>query len=260
MRDLYANWASVYDFFYPDRTDEVDFWGRLAESYGRRLLDLMCGTAEVSLGLARCGYRVQGIDLSPAMLAVGAERLAAAADYPAHNLALVQGDACAIPAPDDSFDFALVGGNGSFNHLDDGLAPAVLRELLRVLCPGGGLGLELVNPSLLKEVYPERTFGSFRPTPPGERVEKTTSNRYDREAGLFHICQMTRHEIDGESSRFEESFALHVREPEQVVMLLETVGFCAVQFYGSYDLGMFDQWSSDLLVVATAEHDISSSV
>jgi SAM-dependent methyltransferase len=257
MHDLYANWASVYDYFYADRSDEVDFWGRLAESYGRRVLDLMCGTAEVGLGLARCGSRVLGVDLSPAMLAVGAQRLAAAADYPARNLALVQGDACTIPAPDDTFDFALVGGNGSFNHLDDNLAPIALRELLRVLRPGGGLGLDLVNPYLLKEVYPERAFGSFRPTPPGERVEKTTSNRYDREARLFHICQMTSYEIDGERSRFEESFALHVREPEQVLTLLETAGFCTVRFYGSYDLRVFDQWSSDLLVVATTERDIT---
>jgi glycine/sarcosine N-methyltransferase len=144
--DLYSNWARVYDLFYPARGEEVVFWANLVKDCGRHVLDLMCGTAEVSLGLARCGYRVLGVDLSPAMLAIGAGRLAAAADYPARNLTLIQANACAIPAPQHAFDFALVGGNGSFNHLSRHLVPVALGELHRVLKAGGGLGLELVNP------------------------------------------------------------------------------------------------------------------
>jgi SAM-dependent methyltransferase len=251
MSDLYANWAQVYDYYYPDRSDEVAFWARLAEPFGRRVLDLMCGTAEVSLGLARLSYHVLGVDVSAAMLAMAGERLAAAADYPARGLFLVQGDAVSIPVPGSSFDFVLVGGNGSFNHLQDDAAAAALSHLCRVLRPGGGLGMELVNPFLLKEVYPERSFGPFRSTPPGLRVEKTSFNRYDREAGLFHIRQVTRYERDGQRDEFEEVFALRVREPDEVQALLGGAGFLDVAFYGDYDLAPFDKWSSDLIVLAT---------
>lgn len=45
MEDLYSSWARVYDYFYLDRSDEVDFWMPQAEPFGRRLPDLMCGTA-----------------------------------------------------------------------------------------------------------------------------------------------------------------------------------------------------------------------
>jgi SAM-dependent methyltransferase len=219
VSDLYANWAHVYDYFYPDRAGEVAFWADLADGYGRQVLDLMCGTAEVSLGLARHGY-------------------------------CVLGDACAIPAPDGAFDFALLGGSGSFNHLAGDGALAALRELRRVLRPGGGLGMELVNPFLLGEIDPERTFGPLRPTPPGVWVERTSTNRYDREAGLFQIEQVTRTQIDGERGEFAESFALHVWQPDQVRELLEGAGFGDARFYGDYELGPFAQWSSDLLVVA----------
>jgi SAM-dependent methyltransferase len=251
MNDLYANWAQVYDWFYPDRSAEVSFWAQLAEPHGCRLLDLMCGTSEVSLGLARSGYLVLGVDRSAAMLRVGAQRLAGAADYPARNLFLAQGDATAIPAPGSAFDFALVGGNGSFNHLDSSQAQNALRELHRVLRPGGGLGMELVNPYLLQEIYPERTFGPFRSPPPGAWVEKRSSNRYDREAGLFHIGQVTRYEIDGKGGEFECSFALHVHQPAEVQALLGAAGFVDVQLYGDYDLKPFEQWSADLFVVAS---------
>jgi SAM-dependent methyltransferase len=251
MNDLYARWAQVYDYFYPDRSDDVDFWLRLSQPHGRWLLDLMCGTAEVSLGLARCGCRVLGVDLSAAMLAAGAERLAGAAGYPARNLSLTQGDACAIPTSDAALDFVLVGGNGSFNHLDDSQTRIALRELYRVLRPGGGLGMELINPHLLEEIYPERTFGPFRPTPPGVRVEKQSSNCYDRGAGLFHIQQVTRYEIGGERGEFDVDFALHVRHRSEIEALLEAAGFRSVRCYGDYDLLPFDPWSPDLLAVAT---------
>ena len=249
MGDLYVDWARVYDCYYPDRSSEVKFWEALAAPYGPCVLDLMCGTAEVSLELARHGYRVLGVDLSPAMLAVAAERLAAAADYPARNLSLAQGEAGALPAAAGTLDFALVGGNGSLNHLDEAQAHAALGELCRVLRPGGGLGMELINPHLLKEVYPVRTFGPLRP-PPGVWVEKESHNHYDQEAGLFHIRQVAQYEIDGERGKHEVDFSLRVWLPDQIRAMLEEAGFGNVTYYGGYDLGEFDPWSSDLLVVA----------
>jgi SAM-dependent methyltransferase len=251
MADLYAEWARVYDWYYPDRSSEIEFWAGLASRYGRRLLDLMCGTAEVSLELARRGCRVLGLDLSPAMLGVAAERLAAAADYPARNLSLALGDAGAVPVAGSVLDFALIGGNGSFNHLDEGHACAALSELRRVLRPGGGLAMELVNPHLLKEIYPVRTFGPLRP-PPGVWGEKESHNHYDQEAGLFHIRQIARYEIDGEPGEYEVDFALCVWKPDQICAMLEGAGFGKVRHYGGYDLGEFDAVSSDLLVVAEA--------
>ena len=251
MGDLYSEWARIYDCYYPDRSSEVEFWAGQAARYGQQILDLMCGTAEVSLALARRGNRVLGVDLSPAMLAIAAGRLAAAADYPARSLSLAQGEAGALPAPNGAFDFALIGGNGSLNHLDDEEARAALRELRRVLRPGGGLGMELVNPQLLKEVYPVRTFGPLR-VPPGVWTEKLSHNHYDAAAGLFHIRQTAQYEIDGQRGEFEVDFALHVWGLDEVRTMLEEAGFGGVRTYGGYDLQAFDRWSSDLLVIAQA--------
>jgi SAM-dependent methyltransferase len=250
-RDLYANWAGVYDSFQPDRSREVDSWAGIAALHGRRVLDLMCGTAEVGLGLARRGFHVLGVDLSPTMLAVGAGRLGAAADFPARSLALVQGEACRLPACAGAFDFALVGGSGSFNHLDAAQALAALHEIGRVLRPGGALGAELVNPYLLEEIAPTRTFGPLRPTEPGVGLERVCSSRYDRRAGRFHIHQTTRLLAGGVATQHsEESFQLHVWEPNQVVEMLDSAGFCTVRMLGGLDQAPFGRWSSDLLVLA----------
>jgi SAM-dependent methyltransferase len=249
--DLYTDWAGVYDFFQPDRSREVDSWAEIAAPYGRRVLDLMCGTAEVGLGLARQGFRVLGVDLSPKMLAVGSGRLGTAADFPARSQALVQGEACRLPASAGAFDFAFVGGSGSFNHLDAAQALATLHEIGRVLRPGGALGAELVNPYLLEEIAPTRTFGPLRPTEPGVGLERVCSSRYQRRAGRFHIHQTTRLLAGGAATRHsEQSFDLHVWEPNQVVEMLNSAGFCTVRMLGGLDREPFGRWSSDLLVLA----------
>jgi SAM-dependent methyltransferase len=184
------------------------------------------------------------------MLRQGARRLDSAADYPARGLSLFQGDARHIPLRSGWADFALVGGNGSFNHLDDAGARASLAELHRALRGGGGLGLELINSDLLQEISPQRSFAPFRSPPPGVSVVKTVSNRYDRQESRFHIHQVTRYEIAGEGGQFEESFALRVWQPEEARSLLESAGFQDLRFYGGHNLEAFDRWSSDLLLVA----------
>ncbi len=251
MRDPYGNWAQVYDFFYPDRSDEIDFWARWAAAGDGRVLDLMCGTAEVSLGLARRGFRVLGVDRSVAMLAAGAARLSAAADYPAHNLSLAQGDACAIPAADDAFDLALVGGLGSFNHLDGAAAAITLGELARVLSPGGVIGLELVNPALLPELPPTQTVGPLRPPPPGVSLQQTVSRRYEQRTGACHIEQVTRYESADTRHEFRQSFVLHVRQAAEIRAMLADAGFVGMQAYGDHSTAAYSPWSFALLVLAT---------
>jgi ubiquinone/menaquinone biosynthesis C-methylase UbiE len=249
--DLYAHWASIYDSFYPDRSLEISFWARQAGRHGNQFLDLMCGTAEVSLGLARLGFHVMGLDQSPAMLAVARGRAESAAGSWANRLRLVEGRASSVPLPADAFGFALVGGDGSFNHLDDGQAIRALCELARVLRPGGGVGLELVNPQLLAELEEERVVDVLRPTPQGVSVQRRVSNRYQRGTKLFHIRQVTHCELYGEKRVFREEFDLHVRNPNEIHTMLEIAGFRDVKVYGGYGLEAFGRWSADLLVLAT---------
>jgi ubiquinone/menaquinone biosynthesis C-methylase UbiE len=210
----------------------------------------MCGTAEVSLALARLGHRVVGLDRSAAMLAVGQGRLETAADRAARNLALVQGDACDLPVASGRFEFILVGGNGSFNHLDRGQAGAALTEIARVLSPGGGLGLELINPFLLPEFDAERIVRPLRRAPPGIWAEMRVANRYTAPAGQFHVRQVIHYELGRDRGQWPASFVLQAWTPDQIRTLLQAAGLGDVRFYGDYRLAHFDRWSSDLLVVA----------
>lgn len=97
---------------------------------GQNVLDVACGTGVLTRAAAdRTGPTgmVTGLDLSPRMLAV-AERLSP-------ELRWRQGNAEALPFADDSFD-AVVSQFGLMFIPD---RPSALREMMRVLAPGGRL-------------------------------------------------------------------------------------------------------------------------
>ena len=96
------------------------------------VLDVATGTAAVALALTRgTGCRVVGLDQSPEMLAAGRERVAAAGL--ADRVELVEGDADALPFPDESF--AALTFTYLLRYVDD--PAATLHELARVVRPGG---------------------------------------------------------------------------------------------------------------------------
>ena len=99
---------------------------------GQRVLDVACGTGVLARAAAiRTGSSglVTGLDLSPRMLAVAA-RLSP-------TLTWQEGSAEALPFPDEAFD-VVVSQFGLMFVPDPTLA---LREMLRVLTPGGRLAV-----------------------------------------------------------------------------------------------------------------------
>jgi demethylmenaquinone methyltransferase / 2-methoxy-6-polyprenyl-1,4-benzoquinol methylase len=99
------------------------------------VLDACCGTGDLAIASARAGGAVSGLDFSEPML----ER----ARRKAPQLEWVRGDLLALPFADATFDSATVGfGVRNVEDLE-----RALRELRRVLVPGGRLGiLEITRP------------------------------------------------------------------------------------------------------------------
>jgi demethylmenaquinone methyltransferase/2-methoxy-6-polyprenyl-1,4-benzoquinol methylase len=102
---------------------------------GDSVLDACCGTGDLAIGARKRGAQVTGLDFSPRMLE-RARRKDPGVDW-------VQGDALALPFEDASFDAATVG----FGVRNVAELETALRELRRVLRPGGRLGiLEITTP------------------------------------------------------------------------------------------------------------------
>ena len=100
---------------------------------GDRVLDIGAGSGTDTLIAARAvtpSGRVFALDMTPAMLAKLRNNVALA---DAANVEVIEGNAEAIPLPDDSVD--VVTSNGVLNLVPD--KPKAFAEIFRVLRPGG---------------------------------------------------------------------------------------------------------------------------
>jgi SAM-dependent methyltransferase len=104
---------------------------------GDRVLDVACGTGVFARHAAKCvgsNGRVTGLDLNEGMLAV-ARRLRPELEWQ-------QGDAAKMPFADETFDVAA--SQMAFMFFPDPVA--ALREMWRVLAPGGRVAVLVCGP------------------------------------------------------------------------------------------------------------------
>src|SRR4051812_22326002 len=102
-----------------------------------RVLEIGCGTGNLVLLVKRMRSQLEVVGLDPDPKALA--RAGRKARRAGLALELDRGFADELPYPDESFDRVL--SSLMFHHLDADLRVASLREVLRVLRPGGSLHL-----------------------------------------------------------------------------------------------------------------------
>jgi demethylmenaquinone methyltransferase / 2-methoxy-6-polyprenyl-1,4-benzoquinol methylase len=141
VRRMFDRIAPVYDAMNRVMTAGLDQRWRAATVRetirpGDRVLDACCGTGDLAVAASAAGASsVVGLDFSAAMLDLARRK--------APDVTFIEGDVLALPFHDATFDAAVVGfGIRNVADLETGL-----RELRRVLRPGGRLGiLEITTP------------------------------------------------------------------------------------------------------------------
>jgi demethylmenaquinone methyltransferase/2-methoxy-6-polyprenyl-1,4-benzoquinol methylase len=139
VKDIFSTITSRYDFlnhFLSLRRDIA--WRRFAVRKmhffkTKRFLDIACGTGDLSIEAAR-RYRkitVNGVDFVREMIHVGREKV----DQKklSGRIQLMHGDAIHLPFRDNTFDVAAMAFG--IRNIPD--RQAALREMLRVIVPGG---------------------------------------------------------------------------------------------------------------------------
>lgn len=144
VRSMFAEIAPSYDRLNHLLSLNIDkVWrrytiGRLRDILQRpetRVLDLCCGTADLTLELEPYA-RVIGCDFCHPMLVIG-NRKAASRRQQSPRVLLIEGNALRLPFSDQSFDIVTIAfGLRNLERVDIGLA-----EIFRVLKPGGRVAI-----------------------------------------------------------------------------------------------------------------------
>jgi len=150
VRAMFASIAGRYDLLNHLLSGNIDKrWRSLVakkflvtlSNNEARVLDVACGTGDLSLTLFECGRaRIVGIDFCRPMLAIAASK----ANKSDAIIPFVEGDALDLPFGDCSFEAATIAfGLRNLTSVETGF-----KELLRILKPGGKVAvLEFSKPT-----------------------------------------------------------------------------------------------------------------
>ena len=244
MLDWFADesfWAEIYPFEFPPPVvdagvAQVDRAIALSGVRGGDALDLGCGPGRHAIPLARRGFRVTAVDLSPFHLAKARER----AETAQVAVELVQSDMRAFVRA-DAFDLA-VSLFTSFGYFDD---PAddlrVLRHVHESLRPGGVLVMDVASKERLARVlHPtlsQRAVDGALLVQRHQIVEDWTRVRNE-----WTVVR------DGRARTFE--FLLRIYSGQELKAVLGAAGFATVTLYGGLDGRPYDLEAERLVAVA----------
>jgi SAM-dependent methyltransferase len=241
-RPWYREWfGDAYAALYPHRDEEearraVALLRRLGPAEpGTRVLDLACGGGRHLPPLRSAGWRPTGMDLSRELLARARRRTAGA-------VPLVRGDMRRLPLSDGAFGLVAQFFT-SFGYFDDpGDDLRVLREVRRVLRPGGHHFLDFLHADHVRRtLVPEdvvevggRTVRQVRTLEDG-----AVSKRIEIEPGG-----------EGPARVYRERVRLY--EPGELEAMMEEVGLPVVERRGDYGGAPFGEDSPRLLLLGRA--------
>jgi SAM-dependent methyltransferase len=246
--------AELYDYAYVPTWGERDLplWLALAGESTGPVLEVACGTGRVVLPLARAGWQVTGLDISPHMLAVARRKLEKENPEVQSRIRLVEGDMRHF-ALDERFSLILIPYR-SFHAL---LTPAAQRRCLeccrRHLEPGARLAINVFHPRLSVLATPGGVDESPHeyPGPDGATIRQSGHTDYDlaNQTLVWHA----RYECtapNGCVEVHEHSTPLRYFFRFEMKWMLEACGFEVEALYGDFQRSPFESDSPEMIFVA----------
>ncbi len=230
---------------------DVDGLKRLFEEHGvpsgGAVLDLACGIGRHSVLLAEEGYRVVGVDLSPAFIA-RAEELAAergADERVEFRVGDMREVGSLLKEFRGGFD-AVVNLFTSMGYWDEATDGEILGQLLGLSAPGGVLVVDIVNRDWLVRNFQARDFFRWE----DGRVQ-LADRRLDLESSrMFNVWEWYR-EADGDLVHQDTVEVDHrVYSLHELKGLVEESGWSYQACYRGFDLGPLTFDSQRMILVA----------
>jgi len=245
--------AELYDFQRSTgEQPDVALWLELAKETGGPVCELACGSGPAMLPLARAGYQVVGLDLSPQMLAIARRRLEAESPGVRQRVRLVQGNMADFRL-DEEFGLIYI-TTRSFQALLERIEQrSCLECCARRLRRGGLLAINVFNPRLSQltstggvDLGPQEYRG-----PGGEMIRETGHIDYD--IANQRLTWRMRQEAtapDGQVTPHE--YVVHLRYCFRFEMewMFEACGLEVQALYGDFDRSPFTADSPQMIFVA----------
>ena len=192
----------------------------------KNILELACGTGNLTIPLTKKNYDIAGIDISDEMLSVAREK----AEKEGIKLVLLQQDIAELDFDVPNLDCILCACDG-FNYLtyDDELE-SVFEKAHELLKDDGIFIFDISSYYKLSTILGNNMYGENR-----EEVAYMWQNYFDEEENIVEMeLAFFIKEEDGRFKRFEEVHQQRAYTEKEVLKMLKKSGFTTVKTYGDF--------------------------
>jgi SAM-dependent methyltransferase len=210
---------------------------------GADVLDAGCGTGRYAIELARRGYVVHGVDLSPDLIDIAVRANGEAGG----SVSFAVGDLADLPLS----RYAAILCRGVLNDIiDDGRREAVFAAFAQALQPAGVLMLDVREwTASVERKTREPLFRKRVSTDRGE-LTFTSVTRLDHENRQLLVSERHELEQDGWRRASDYHFVMRCWERAELDALFARHGFGSVRCFGAYDPGVAIGATDRLVMVA----------
>ncbi len=242
---IYGGFASVYDAFMDDIP--YDMWfaylKKALEENGVAegiVVDLACGTGEMTWRLEQAGYDMIGVDLSPDMLQIAREKCGSDVLFLCQDMQELDlyGSAAAMVCICDGMNYLC-----SVESLEKAFGRVSL-----FLDAGGIFIFDMKTEYFYREVLGNRTFTDNR-----EDISYIWENEYHGSERVNEYLLTVYELVDRERDLFVRTDELHRQKaypPEEVIGCLERQGFSDVRVYEAFTENAPGQTASRICFLA----------
>lgn len=206
--------------FYDEMMNYVDYdkWIKLIDNRifnkitGKKILEIGCGTGEISKRLADYGYEVCGIDISEEMINIAKTKYL--------NLDIKKQDMRTIKT-ENEFD-AIVCVFDALNYLQNFEELKLSFEnIKRALKPNGVFLFDVLNRKMIDSMFPEDIFADDR-----ENMSIIWKHSYEEEIDLDKIsASFFIREEKNSYIRYDEVFYKKIYSSKKILQIITEIGF-----------------------------------
>lgn len=205
------------------------------------MLDLCCGTGQITVALAERGHRVTGVDGAAAMLAVARSRPGG------ERVHWIEADVRHL-ALDGRFDLVMLSGHAFQAFVSDEAVQGVLATARGALAAGGRLAFETRNPLA-------RAWEVWAAAAPLKRLHSAEDGEIVVTARLICVQDaLVDSELHYRFARTGEELVsrqvLRFSPCQRVLDQLAAAGFRSEVVYGDWDRSPFSERSPEMIFVA----------
>ena len=255
----YYEHASDYDLEYSGQTEQdVPFWCELVMRYTpQRVLELACGSGRIGIELLHSpgNFQLEGLDISPEMLAAYGRKLEREPEAVQQRVTLHEADMCDYQLTNKgAFDLIFLPFNSIAHLYEIEQQLDTVKNTYDHLAPDGRFVVDIFLPDIdyLSDAlnHPSHIYVEDEIEVPDEfTMLLYTSRKYDPIEQLQHI--LWTHEKffeSGEHERYLSKLDMHIFFPRELQLLFLASSFSIEAIYGGYDWKPFGKGTRQIVV------------